>query len=62
MEAEERVGTALVVGAGIAGIKASLELAETGYKVLLAEASPHIGGILAKLDHQFPTNHCGCDI
>jgi len=59
MEAENRVGTVLVVGAGIAGIKASLELAETGYKVLLAEASPHIGGILAKLDHQFPTNHCG---
>ena len=56
---EKRVGTVLVVGAGIAGIKAALELAETGYKVLLAESSPHIGGILAKLDHQFPNNHCG---
>ncbi|MFO8056799.1 MAG: FAD-dependent oxidoreductase [bacterium] len=59
MAEEERVGTVLVVGAGIAGIKAALELAETGYKVLLAESSPHIGGILAKLDHQFPNNHCG---
>ena len=59
MVQEERIGTVLVVGAGIAGIKAALELAETGYKVLLAEAAPHIGGILAKLDHQFPTDHCG---
>ena len=59
MAEENRVGTVLVIGAGIAGIKAALELAETRYKVLLAEASPHIGGILAKLDHQFPTNHCG---
>ncbi len=59
MADEERVGTVLVVGAGIAGIKAALEIAETGYKVLLTETSPHIGGILAKLDHQFPTNHCG---
>ena len=59
VEKQDRVGTVLVIGAGIAGIKAALELAETRYKVLLAEASPHIGGILAKLDHQFPTNHCG---
>lgn len=59
MADEKRAGTVLVVGAGIAGIKAALELAETGYRVLLAEASPHIGGILAKLDHQFPTDHCG---
>jgi heterodisulfide reductase subunit A len=56
---ETRPGTVLVVGAGVAGIKAALELAETGYQVLLTEASPHLGGILAKLDHQFPTDHCG---
>ena len=52
-------GTALVVGAGIAGIKAALELAETGYKALLIDSSPGLGGILAELDYQFPTDHCG---
>ena len=59
MAEEDKIGTVLVVGAGIAGIKSALELAETGYKVLLTEASPQIGGILAKLDNQFPTDHCG---
>jgi len=56
---EQKIGTTLVVGAGVAGIKAALELAETGYRVLLTDASPQIGGILAKLDYQFPTDHCG---
>jgi heterodisulfide reductase subunit A len=59
MTEEIRVGTVLVVGAGIAGIKSALELAETGYKVLLTDSSPYIGGILQKLDYQFPTDHCG---
>ncbi|MBU2509701.1 FAD-dependent oxidoreductase [bacterium] len=59
MTEKREIGSVLVVGAGIAGIKASLELAEIGYKVLLIDSSPHIGGILAKLDHQFPTDHCG---
>ncbi len=52
-------GTVLVAGAGISGIKAAIELAEAGYKVLLTDDSPQIGGILAKLDYQFPTDHCG---
>ncbi|MEM5785851.1 MAG: FAD-dependent oxidoreductase [Syntrophobacteraceae bacterium] len=52
-------GTFLVAGAGISGIKAAIELAESGYKVLLTDDSPQIGGILAKLDYQFPTDHCG---
>jgi len=56
---EINIGTVLVVGAGIAGIKAALELAETGYKVILTDSSPYVGGILQKLDHQFPTDHCG---
>ncbi|MDY6854297.1 MAG: FAD-dependent oxidoreductase [Thermodesulfobacteriota bacterium] len=56
---ENNLCTVLVVGAGIAGIKSALELAETGYRVLLTDASPQIGGILSKLDHQFPTDHCG---
>ncbi len=59
MADKRETGTVLVVGAGISGIKASLELAEIGYKVLLIDSSPNIGGILAKLDHQFPTDHCG---
>ena len=59
MTEENNLGRVLVVGAGIAGIKSALELAETGYRVLLTDASPQIGGILSKLDHQFPTDHCG---
>ena len=59
MTEENKVGTVLVVGAGIAGIKAALELAETGYRVILTDNSPYVGGILQKLDYQFPTDHCG---
>lgn len=50
---------ALVVGAGIGGIRAALDLAETGQKVALIDSAPHLGGILAQLDHQFPSDHCG---
>ena len=55
----KKIGKALVVGAGISGIRAALDLAETGYGVTLIERAPHIGGILSQLDYQFPTNHCG---
>ena len=55
----KEIGKVLVVGAGVAGIRAALDLAETGYEVLLTESSPAIGGILSKLDFQFPTDHCG---
>jgi len=47
-----------VVGGGIAGIQASLDLAESGYKVYLVEKSPAIGGTMAQLDKTFPTNDC----
>ncbi|MBU1230616.1 MAG: FAD-dependent oxidoreductase [Proteobacteria bacterium] len=50
---------ALVVGAGIGGIRSALDLAETGLKVALIDARPSLGGILAQLDHQFPSDHCG---
>jgi len=50
---------ALVVGAGVAGIRAALDLAETGQKVALVDRKPHLGGLLAQLDYQFPTNACG---
>ena len=56
---DKEIGKVLVVGAGVAGVRAALDLAEAGYQVLIAESSPAIGGILAKLDYQFPTDHCG---
>ena len=52
------VGAVLVVGAGIGGMQASLDLAEAGIKVHLLERSPAIGGIMAQLDKTFPTNDC----
>ena len=51
--------SALVLGAGIGGIKVALDLAEMGHKVHLLDDSPYIGGTLTKLDRQFPTNDCG---
>jgi heterodisulfide reductase subunit A2 len=53
------IGSVLVVGAGIAGIRAAIDLAEAGYRVVVSDASPAIGGILSKLDYQFPNDHCG---
>jgi heterodisulfide reductase subunit A len=49
---------ALVVGGGVAGIQAALELAEGGHKVYLVEKEPSIGGIMASLDKTFPTMDC----
>ncbi|MBO8136999.1 MAG: CoB--CoM heterodisulfide reductase iron-sulfur subunit A family protein [Desulfotomaculum sp.] len=54
----KKVGSVLVVGAGIAGIQASLDLAESGYYVHLVESSPAIGGVMPALDKTFPTNDC----
>ena len=48
----------LVIGGGIAGIQASLDLAEMGFKVHLVERLPSIGGKMAQLDKTFPTNDC----
>jgi len=55
----KKLGKALVVGAGISGIRSALDLAEIGYGVTLIDREPHMGGILSQLDHQFPSNHCG---
>jgi heterodisulfide reductase subunit A-like polyferredoxin len=52
------IGSALVVGAGIAGVQAALDLADSGIKVYLAERQPAIGGKMAQLDKTFPTNDC----
>jgi len=54
----KKVGSVMVVGGGISGIQASLDLAELGYRVYLVESSSAIGGEMAKLDKTFPTNDC----
>jgi heterodisulfide reductase subunit A len=56
--AQEKVGAVLVVGGGIAGIQASLDLAEAGFYVYLVEKEPAIGGVMPQLDKTFPTNDC----
>jgi len=48
----------LVIGGGIAGIQAALDLADTGYEVVLVEKSPSIGGMMAQIDKTFPTMDC----
>ena len=53
-----KVGSVLVVGGGIGGVQAALDLAESGYYVYLLEKSPSIGGVMAQLDKTFPTNDC----
>ena len=54
----KEIGAVMVVGAGIAGMQASLDLAESGFLVYLVEASTAIGGVMAQLDKTFPTNDC----
>lgn len=49
---------AMVIGGGIAGIQASLDLADTGYQVYLVEREPSIGGIMAQIDKTYPTMDC----
>lgn len=57
-DTSDKVGAVLVVGAGVGGMQASLDLAESGYKVYLVEKGPSIGGVMAQLDKTFPTNDC----
>jgi heterodisulfide reductase subunit A len=52
------IGASAVIGGGIAGVQAALDLADMGYKVYLFEKSPSIGGVMAQLDKTFPTNDC----
>jgi heterodisulfide reductase subunit A-like polyferredoxin len=52
------IGSVLVVGGGIAGMQAALDLANSGYYVYLLEKSPAIGGVMSQLDKTFPTNDC----
>jgi heterodisulfide reductase subunit A2 len=57
-KSNQKKGAVLVVGAGVAGMQASLDLASSGYLVHLLDKSPTIGGIMAQLDKTFPTNDC----
>ena len=56
--ADKSFGDVLVVGGGISGIQAALDLATSGYKVFLVDKAPTIGGKMAQLDKTFPTNDC----
>jgi heterodisulfide reductase subunit A len=56
--ADSNFGDVMVVGGGISGIQASLDLADSGYKVYLVEKSPAIGGKMAQLDKTYPTGDC----
>jgi heterodisulfide reductase subunit A len=58
VEEKNNIGDVLVVGGGISGIQASLDLAEMGFKVYMVDKSPAIGGKMAQLDKTFPTNDC----
>ncbi len=52
-------GKTVVAGAGVSGIRAALDLAETGHEVVLLDRAPVSGGVLLALDRQFPNDHCG---
>ena len=55
---ERNFGDVMVVGGGISGIQAALDLAGSGFKVYLVEKGPSLGGKMAQLDKTFPTNDC----
>lgn len=58
MNATLPVGSVLVAGGGVGGIKAAQDLAEAGFFVYLVEKTPAIGGVMSQLDKTFPTNDC----
>jgi len=55
---DNKIGAVLVQGGGIAGVQASLDLANSGFKVYLVERTAAIGGMMARLDKTFPTGDC----
>jgi len=55
---DKKIGATLVVGGGIGGMQAALDLATSGIKVYLLDNKPSIGGVMAQLDKTFPTNDC----
>ena len=57
-QSEKNIGSVMVVGGGIGGMQAALDLADSGFYVYLVEKSSSIGGKMAQLDKTFPTNDC----
>ena len=55
---DKEFGDVMVVGGGISGIQAALDLSNAGFRVYLVEKEPSIGGHMAQLDKTFPTNDC----
>jgi len=55
---QKKIGSVMVIGGGIAGMQAALDVADSGYYVYLVEKSTSIGGIMSQLDKTFPTNDC----
>ena len=58
MRNQQLQGAVMVVGGGIAGMQAALDMANSGFYVYMVEKSPGIGGAMAQLDKTFPTNDC----
>lgn len=55
---DDNFGDVMIVGGGISGVQAALDLGNAGFKVYLVDQSPSIGGKMAQLDKTFPTNEC----
>ena len=55
---QQTIGAVMVVGGGIAGMQAALDLADSGYFVYLVERGAVIGGAMSRLDKTYPTNDC----
>lgn len=55
---KEKSGSVMIVGGGITGMQAALDLADSGFYVYLVERTSSIGGMMAQLDKTFPTNDC----
>ena len=60
--ADQKTNAALVIGGGVAGIQAALDIASQGFQVYLVERSPSIGGRMAQIDKTFPTLDCAACI
>ncbi len=58
MRKERGAADVMVLGGGVSGIQASLDLAASGFRVYLVDRSPAIGGHMAQLDKTYPTNDC----
>jgi heterodisulfide reductase subunit A len=55
---QQKIGAVMVVGGGIAGMQAALDLADSGFFVYLVERGAVIGGSMSRLDKTYPTNDC----